>query len=193
MIEIRWHARGGQGAVTASKILASSFIREGKHAQSAPDYGAERSGAPLRSYNRLSDEPILLHCQVVRPDIVVVVDPTLLRAVPFLEGTNESAIVLANFPEGPDVLRQKLDFGNRKIYTVDATQIAADELGQPNRMNIPMLGALIKVLQDAGNVSVDIETVKEDVIHTFEEKLSKELLEANLRALKRGYEEVKGQ
>ncbi len=185
MIEIRWHARGGQGAVTASKILASSVIREGKYAQSNPDYGAERSGAPLRTYNRVSEKPITLHCMVLNPDIVVVVDPTLLKTVPFLEGTDENATLVINTNKTPAEVREKYKIEGRKIYTVDATKIAMEELKRP-LMNVPMLGALVKVLGDV----VKIETVEEDLKKTFGKKLSENALNANIRALHRAYKEV---
>jgi len=188
MIEIRWHARGGQGAVTASKILASAAIREGKYAQSNPDYGAERSGAPLRAYNRVSENPIPHHCMVLNPNIVVVVDPTLLKAVPFLEGTDENAILVINTDKTPQEIREKYGIKGRKIYTVNATKIAMEELKRP-LMNIPMLGALIKVL---GGL-VDIKSVEEDIRKTFGKKIPQEVLEANIRALYRAYEEVQSE
>jgi len=188
MIEIRWHARGGQGAVTASKILASAVIEEGKYAQSNPDYGAERSGAPLRAYNRLSEKPITLHCMVLHPDIVIVVDPTLLKTVPFLEGTDENAILLINTDKSPQEVREKYGIEGRKIYTVDATKIAMEELKRP-LMNVPMLGALVKVL----NGLVDIKTVEEDIRKAFGKKISENALQANIRALHRAYEEVRSE
>ncbi len=188
MIEIRWHARGGQGAVTASKILASAVIEEGKYAQSNPDYGAERSGAPLRAYNRVSEKPITLHCMVINPDIVIVVDPTLLKAVPFLEGTDENAILVINTDKSPQEIREKYGIKGRKIYTVDATKIAMEELKRP-LMNVPMLGALVKVL----NGLVDIKTVEEDIKRAFGKKISENALNANIRALHRAYEEVRSE
>ncbi len=188
MIEIRWHARGGQGAVTASKILASSAIRERKYAQSAPDYGAERAGAPLRSFNRVSEEPITLHCMVLRPNIVVVVDPTLLKTVPIFEGTDENAVIVVNTDKTPSELREYLGVKGRKIYTVNASAIAMEELKKP-LMNIPMLGAISKVI----DALVSIESVEEDIKVTFGKKISQELLDANLRALERAYKEVKGE
>ena len=188
MIEIRWHARGGQGAVTASKILASAVIREGKYAQSNPDYGAERSGAPLRAYNRVSEDPITLHCMVTKPNVVVIVDPTLLKAVPFLEGTDENAVLLINTDKSPKQIREGYGIVGRKIYTVDATKIAMEELKRP-LMNVPMLGALAKVL----NGIVDLKTLEEDIKKTFGKKVSEEMLQANLRALRRAYEEVKSE
>ncbi|WP_457567829.1 2-oxoacid:acceptor oxidoreductase family protein [Desulfurobacterium sp.] len=188
MIEIRWHARGGQGAVTASKILASSAIREGKYAQSAPDYGAERAGAPLRSFNRVSEKPITLHCLVLHPDIVVVVDPTLLKTVPILEGTSDDAVLVINTDKTPAEIRSALNIKGRKIYTVNASAIAMEEFGKPF-MNVPMLGALVKVIENL----VSLDSVKEDIKATFGKKVSGELLEANLRALERAYREVKGE
>jgi pyruvate ferredoxin oxidoreductase gamma subunit len=188
MVEIRWHARGGQGAVTASKILASAVIREGKFAQSNPDYGAERAGAPLRAYNRVSEEPITLHCMVTEPDVVVIVDPTLMKTASFLEGTGENTILIVNTDKEPKALREELGIKGRKIYTVNATKIAMEELGR-QLTNIPMLGALVKILKGL----VDIEAVEEDIRKTFGKKLSKDVLEANIRALYRAYKEVRSE
>jgi pyruvate ferredoxin oxidoreductase gamma subunit len=187
MVEIRWHARGGQGAVTASKILASSAIREGKYAQSNPDYGAERSGAPIRAYNRLSETPVNLHCMVLSPDVVVVVDPTLLGVVDVLEGIKEGGTVIVNTSEEPQKVKEKFKGKNVKVFTVDATKIAMEELKRP-LVNIPMLGALVKVLK-----MMDIRTVEEDIRKTFGSKISEDMLNANIRALYRGYEEVRGE
>jgi len=187
MVEIRWHARGGQGAVTASKILASAAIEEGKYAQSAPDYGAERSGAPLRAFNRISDTPITLHCLVLNPDVVIVVDPTLLDAVDFLEGTGEDAVLIINTDKTPEEIKEKYPLGNRKVYTVDATKIAMEELKRP-LMNVPMLGALVKALKGP----VTLESVEKNVREAFGKKVSEEVLNANIRALRRAYEEVRG-
>ncbi len=187
MVEIRWHARGGQGAVTASKILASAAIDEGKYAQSAPDYGAERSGAPLRAYNRVSDTPITLHCLVLKPNVVIVVDPTLLDAVNFLEGTDENAILIINTDKSPEEIREKYSVGKRKVFTVDATKIAMEELKRP-LMNVPMLGALLKAVDGL----VTLESVERDIKEAFGKKVSEEVLNANIRALRRAYEEVRG-
>lgn len=188
MIEIRWHARGGQGAVTASKILASAAIQEGKYAQSNPDYGAERSGAPLRTYNRLSEEPITLHCMVLSPDTVIVVDPTLLKTVPYLEGTDRDTTLIFNTDKTPQEIRKKYGIEGRKIYTVDATRIAMEELKRP-LMNVPMIGALAKVL----NGIVGISTLEEDIKKAFRKKISENALTANIRALHRAYEEVQSE
>jgi len=125
---------------------------------------------------------------VLNPNIVVVVDPTLLKAVPFLEGTDENAILVINTDKTPQEVREKYGIKGRKIYTVDATKIAMEELKRP-LMNIPMLGALIKVL---GGL-VDIKSVEEDIKKAFGKKLPQEVLEANIRALYRAYEEVQSE
>ncbi len=188
MIEIRWHGRGGQGAVTASKILSSAVIAEGSYSQSNPDYGAERSGAPLRTYNRVSKEPLTLHCMVTNPNIVIVIDPTLLDEVDVLEGTDENTILIINTSMTPKEIREKYNIQNRKIYTLNATNIALEEIKRP-ATNIPMLGALVRVLYELEGIP-KLETVEEEVKNTFGKKLSQEILEGNLRALKRGYSEI---
>ncbi len=185
MIEIRWHGRGGQGAVSATKILASAAISEGKYAQSAPDYGAERSGAPLKAYNRLSEKPITLHCLVLHPNIVVIIDPTLLGSVNFLKGTNKDTVLVVNTTLSPKELREKYNINGMKIYTIDATKIAMDKLGKP-LVNIPMLGALSRITEDL----VSFETIEKNVNKMFSKKLSKEMLEANIAALHKAYKEV---
>jgi pyruvate ferredoxin oxidoreductase gamma subunit len=123
---------------------------------------------------------------VLNPDIVVVVDPTLLKTVPFLEGTDENAVLVINTNKTPSEIREKYGIEGRKIYTVDATKIAMEELKRP-LMNIPMLGALVKVL----NGLVDLKTVEEDIKKTFGKKVSENVLQANIRALHRAYQEVK--
>ena len=188
MIEIRWHGRGGQGAVTASKILSSAVIAEGAYSQSNPDYGAERSGAPLRTYNRVSKEPLTLHCMVTNPNIVIVIDPTLLNEVNILEGTDENTVLIINTPMTPKEIREKYNIQGRKIYTLNATNIALEEIKRP-ATNIPMLGALVRVLYELEGIP-KLETVEQEVKDTFGQKLSKEVLEGNLRALKRGYSEI---
>ncbi len=183
-IEIRWHGRGGQGAKTASQLLAEIAFEAGKMVQSFPEYGAERQGAPMKAFNRISDKPIRVRCAVQNPDIVIVIDPTLLSSINVLEGTDENTILIANTAAKPQKIREKLNFKGKKVYTVDATKISLEELGQ-NRPNTPILGALAHVF--------DYMTV-DDIIKHFEHKMARklpeDLIEANKRAIKRGYEEV---
>ena len=133
MVEIRWHARGGQGSKTAATLVAAVALEEGKYSQGFPDYGPEREGAPVRAYTRISEEPIRVHSAIYHPDIVVVLDPTLLDVVDVTEGLEEDGIVIINTPDSPAELKQKLGLKNGKVHTVDATKISIDEIGRVPR------------------------------------------------------------
>lgn len=180
--EIRWHGRGGQGVVTASQILAQAALSEGRYVQAFPEFGPERTGAPLRGFTRISDRPIDLHSQVYTPDTVVVIDPTLLRAVNVTSGLRKGGRLLVNTPERPMELRRALGDGDFKVYTVDATRIALDLIGGPY-FNTPMLGALIRVSRVVPLASV---------VRMVEERFEGEIAERNVAALKRAFEEVRG-
>ncbi len=184
MIEIRFHGRGGQGVKTAADLLAQTVLDIGKHVQSFPEYGPERSGAPVRSFVRIDDKPITLHCSVSEPDIVVVIDETLLTCVDVAEGLKKQGVLLVNTKDKPEVVKQKTNFFTGKVVTIDATQIAMDTIGVAIP-NLPMLAALIKV---TGLVSID--GLKEQIINKFGKKLAKEKLEGNIKAIDRAYNEV---
>jgi len=185
-LEIRWHGRGGQGAKTAAFLLAEAMIEQGKYAQGFPDYGPERMGAPIRGYNRISSEPIRLHCDIENPEIVIVLDPTLLSSEKVTAGLASDGKLIINSSEDPEDFRSKIDFGDATVYTVDATKIALEEIGRPIP-NLPMIGALLKVSDLA-----DIEEMTHVVSKKFESKFSKQVVEGNLRAMRRAYEEVRG-
>jgi pyruvate ferredoxin oxidoreductase gamma subunit len=185
LTEIRWHARGGQGAKTASTFLAEAAIGAGKYSQGFPDYGPERMGAPMRGFTRISDHPIRLHSAIEEPDTVVVLDDTLLDTVNVCEGLAETGIVIVNTKKEPDVVRSKIKWNGKKLYLINATQIALDELGRPIP-NTPMLGALIKVSE-----TITLDVLLEDIEKKFTKKFKKQVVEGNLRAIKRAYEEVK--
>lgn len=187
LMEIRWHARGGQGAKTASLLLAQAAAMEGKYSQGFPDYGPERMGAPMRGFTRISSEPIHLHCAIYSPAMVVVLDDTLLSAVDVTAGTPDDGIIVVNTVKTAADIREKLGLEGRKLFTVDATGIAIDEIGRPIP-NAPMLGALIKV---SGLLSLD--TVIEQIKKKFSHGFRPEVLEGNVRAIKRAYEEVVGE
>ena len=121
LIEVRWHGRGGQGAVTASKLLATSALAEDKYIQAFPEYGPERMGAPIQSFTRISEIPIKIHCHVTNPSIVVVLDPTLLGAVDVTEGLTEDGVLIINTKDSPARTRDKLNLKGREVYTVDAS------------------------------------------------------------------------
>ncbi len=185
LTEIRWHARGGQGAKTASTFLAEAAIKDGKYSQGFPDYGPERMGAPMRGFTRISDRPVRLHCAIDTPDIVIVLDDTLLDTVNVCDGLSEDGLVIINTGKDPEVIRGRISWSGKKMYVINATEIALDELGRPIP-NTPMLGALIKV---SGMIS--LEVLLEDITVKFSKKFKKQIVDGNLRAIKRAYEEVK--
>ncbi|MBU1614411.1 2-oxoacid:acceptor oxidoreductase family protein, partial [bacterium] len=121
LTEIRWHGRGGQGAKTAALLFADAALSEGKHIQAFPEYGPERMGAPVQSFNRLSDDPITLRCGVESPRIVVVLDPTLMNSIDVTAGLPEDGILLVNTSEDPAEIRRKAKFSKGKVFTVDAS------------------------------------------------------------------------
>jgi len=185
LAEIRWHARGGQGAVTASEILAEAALEEGKYFQAFPDYGPERMGAPIRAYTRISSNPIRQHCQITDPDVVVVLDPTLIGIVDFTEGLKKDGILVVNTTASPAELRQQLNFQNGKVFTVDATRIALDTIGR-NIPNTPVIGAILKAVD-----LVSKEAVHEEIVKRMESKAGKKMADANIKAFERAYKEVK--
>jgi len=188
MVEIRWHGRGGQGAKTASLLLADAAFYTGKYVQGFPEYGPERMGAPISAYNRISDERCPLHCNIYEPDYVVVVDPTLLTAVHVTAGLKKDGAILINSSKSPDELRPLLDGYEGHVYTIDAGVIAEEEIGK-NIPNTPMLGALVKV---SGIIPEDVfmADMKASMLHKFATK--PHVIEGNMRAIKRSLQEVKG-
>lgn len=186
LVEIRWHGRGGQGTVTAAKVLADACISGGRYVQAFPEYGPERAGAPLRAYNRISDKELRLHCPVVNPQVISVVDATLLDAINVAEGATDDAVFIVNTTAEPSEVRKKLKAkDSQKVYTVDATKIAIDEIGRA-LPNSPMLGTVARA---TGLVSLD--ALLEDVKKSFGKKFSQKIIDGNLKAVTRGYEEVK--
>jgi pyruvate ferredoxin oxidoreductase gamma subunit len=184
LTEIRWHGRGGQGVVTAGELLAETALDSGQYFQAFPDYGPERMGAPIRAFTRLSADPITIHSQIEEPDVVLVLDPTLLGAVPVTEGLKEDGVLLVNSAMSPAEVRETLAFRIGKVFTVDASHIAIEEMGR-EITNTPMLGAFAEA---TGLVSID--ALAHEVREWFGTKLSKQAIDANVRALKRAAEEV---
>lgn len=184
MLEIRWHGRGGQGAVTAAKILAESAMLDGKFIQAFPEYGPERAGAPVRSFTRISPSPIHTHSQVTDPKLVIVLDPTLLEVIDVTEGLPEDGILIVNTTESPKELRQRLNVKGRKLFTVPATDIAIKELKR-NIPNTPMIAALVKVTG-----MLDIKTVEKNFKEKYSKKFNPEVIEGNIRAMNTAYEAV---
>lgn len=185
-IELRWHGRGGQGTVTAAKVLADTCLSGGRHVQAFPEYGPERAGAPLRAYNRISSKELRMHCPVLSPNLVAVVDATLLDSINVTEGAREDTIFVINTTKDLGEVRKKLTASSKqKVFTVDATKIALECFGRA-LPNSPMLGAVCKV---TGIVSLD--HLLEDVKKSFGKKFSQKIIDGNIEATKRGYEEVK--
>ena len=185
ILEIRFHGRGGQGVKTAADLLALTFLEENKYIQSFPEYGPERSGAPIKAFLRISSEPITIHCGITEPDIVVVLDASLLETINITEGLEKNKIIIINTPYTPTEIAEKFNLKEYKVYTVDATKIALDEIGVPFP-NTPMLGAVIRVI---GIVSLD--DLKKHFLTKFGKKLVSEKLEGNIRAIERAYNELK--
>lgn len=184
-VEIRWHGRGGQGTVTAAKVFADACLSGGRHVQAFPEYGPERAGAPLRAFNRISDKELRLHCPVLNPNIVVVVDATLLDSIDIAAGVSDDGAFIINSSRDPRELREKLHAkASQRVFTIDATKIAVDTIGRP-MPNATLVGALTRV-----SGLITIEAAMLDVEKSFGKKFSRKIIEGNIDATKRGYEEV---
>ena len=177
LVEIRWHGRGGQGAVTSAELLAQAAINEGKYAQAFPAFGAERRGAPVMAFVRIdSRQPIRIRAEVTEPDIVMVLDPGLLRVVNVTSGLKEDGVLVVNTPKGPDGI--KLEAGVKwSVATVDATKIARELLGIPI-VNTAMIGALLRA-----NEVVKLESLFEPLKERFGR-----LAERNINSMQKAYE-----
>ena len=183
-MELCWHGRGGQGVVTANEILAETAIREGKYVKAFPEFGPERMGAPIRAFTRISPDPIRVHSQVYAPDIVIVLDPTLIGKVKITAGLKKDSIILANYYGEPEELKSALK-AEVKCFAVDATKISIEEIGKPT-VNTSILGALAKI----SNV-VSFDSLNEQVVSKFTGKLPEKVVAKNIDALKRAYSEVR--
>ena len=188
MIEIRWHGRGGQGAKTASQLLADAAFMAGKFVQSFPEYGPERSGAPITAYNRISDERCPVHSNIYEPDYVAVVDETLLQSVDVVSGLREGGAVIVNTPKDPEELRPYLDGYKGRICTIDAYSISMDCL-KAYFPNTPMLAAVVAV-SGCVNKGQFLRDMEESYRHKFAKK--PQVVEGNLRCLKLSMNAVKG-
>ena len=184
MTEIRWHGRGGQGAKTAAQLVAQVALNEGKCSQGFPEYGPERMGAPVRGFTRISDGAIRVHCPIERPDVVVVLDETLIGTPEVTEAADDGTLFVINTALQPRQMGRKLGVEGSTVFCVDATQISIDELGRP-MPNTPMVGALIRA---TGCIS--IEAMNTDVEKKFLKKFGQRVAQGNIRAIRRAYEEV---
>lgn len=188
-VEIRWHGRGGQGAKTAALLFGEAALSLGKYIQAFPEYGPERMGAPVASYNRLSDKPITLHCGITNPSIVLVLDPTLMDSVDVTSGLPADGMLIVNTTLPPRDIRKQLNLKGGKVFTVDASGISKETIGR-EIPNTPMLGALIKV-----SGLLKYEEVRMDLEAKLKKKFATkpEIVKGNIDAIGRAYQEVKGE
>ena len=186
LIEIRWHGRGGQGAKTASLLLADAAFNTGKYIQGFPEYGPERMGAPITAYNRISTKPITIHSNIYEPDYVVVVDDSLLESVDVTAGLKKTGAIVINTTKDAEYLKQHLKGYEGEIYKIDARKISEEALGK-YFPNTPMLAAIVKV----SNVMTDEEFLN-DMQGSFKHKFAKkpEVIEGNMKALEMALKEV---
>ena len=186
LIEIRWHGRGGQGAKTASLLLADAAFNTGKYIQGFPEYGPERMGAPITAYNRISTKPITIHSNIYEPDYVVVVDDTLLESVDVTAGLKKTGAIVINTTKDSEYLKKQLKGYEGKIYKIDARKISMETLGK-YFPNTPMLAAIVKVSE----VMTDEEFLN-DMQGSFKHKFAKkpEVIEGNMKALEMALKEV---
>ncbi len=187
LVEIRWHGRGGQGAKTASLLLADAAFNTGKYIQGFPEYGPERMGAPITAYNRISDTPIRIHSNIYEPDYVVVVDDTLLESVDVTAGLKETGAIVINTTKDAEYLKKVLKGYKGKIYTIDARKVSMETLGK-YFPNTPMLAAIVKV-----SGIMDEKDFLEDMKGSFKHKFAKkpEVIEGNMKALELALNELK--
>jgi pyruvate ferredoxin oxidoreductase gamma subunit len=186
-LQIRWHGRGGQGAKTAAGMVAEVAVLAGKNAQGAPEYGAEREGAPIKAYTRISEKPIRVHDAIYYPDVVIVLDETLLEGQNVSEGLAKDGALLVNTSKSPAEIRKTLGLKGSKVYTINATGIALEEIGRPIP-NTVMVGALLKVTG-----AVEMNDIEKSITKKFGKKLSEAMLQGNIRAVQRAFKEVKGE
>ena len=178
-LEIRWHGRGGQGAKTAALLLADVAFKTGQYVQGFPEYGPERMGAPITAYNRISKDVIRVHSNIYTPDLVVVVDETLLTSVNVTAGLKEEGAIIVNSSKSAEEIRPLLNGYKGKVFTVDARRISVETLGKyfPNS---PMLAAAVAV---SGVMSREefLKEMQESYQHKFAKK--PEVIEGNMKAL----------
>lgn len=186
ILEIRWHGRGGQGVKTAALLFAEAALSTGKYVQAFPEYGPERMGAPVVSFTRISNTPIRIHSAVTEPDIVVVLDITLMTTGNIVDDVSKNSIILVNTNLTPTELKEKMNI-KQEVHTVDATAISRECLGR-EMPNTPMIGALVKFVP-----LLNIEYVVEDIRHKMEKKFrdKSEVIEGNIKSIIKAYNEVK--
>ena len=184
LTEIRWHARAGQGAVTAAKLVAETALELDRYIQAMPEYGPERMGAPIQAFTRISAEPIEIHNNIEHPGVVVVLDETLLPIVDVTSGLLDDGVIIVNTCSSPEVLRAALGVKHARVASVDASGISKDTLKR-DMPNTPMIGALASL---TGLFTLD--QVSAHLAKTFGKKFSQDVIDANVAAVTRAYSEV---
>ncbi len=186
LTEIRWHARAGQGAVTAAKLVAETALELDQYMQAMPEYGPERMGAPIKAFTRISTVPIEIHCNIENPDVVVVLDETLLSIVDVAEGLTDDGVIIVNTCKLPKDLRAELGMegSSARVASIDATGISLETLKR-DMPNTPMIGALAKATG-----LFDLQPIIDHLTKTFGKKFSQEVIDANIASVTRAFEEV---
>jgi len=184
IFEIIIHGRGGQGAKTAAQIIVEAALERGKHIQAFPEYGPERSGAPVKTFARISDRPITTSQPITDPDVVMVIDPTLLDSVDVNHGTGENSVLIVNSDEPASEIKERTGFKG-KVYCIGATRISMKTLGI-SMPNTSMLGAFVKLTG-----VVDLDSVLKKVENMFLRKIGPEKTNANMECIRQAYEEAK--
>ncbi len=180
-IEIRWHGRGGQGVVTSNQMLGKAALEEGNYIQAFPEFGPERTGAPVKAFLRISKMPIQVYAQVYNPHVVICIDPTLLEVVNPTDGLRNDGTLVLNTTLSPEEIRSKYGFKGGKVATVDATTIALDIMGRPF-YNMPTMAAAVKASE-----VVKIDTVIREVQERYPGKVG----DLNKAAMERAVQEAK--
>ena len=188
-MEIRWHGRGGQGAKTASLLLADAAFMAGKFVQSFPEYGPERSGAPITAYNRISEERCSIHSNIYEPDYVVVVDETLLESVDVTAGLKEEGAIVINSAQDAEALKPLLNGYQGAVYTVDAGTLSRKHLGN-YFPNTPMLAAIVAI-SGCVEPGAFLKDMEEAYSHKFADK--PQVIKGNLDCLRETIEQVSAQ
>jgi pyruvate ferredoxin oxidoreductase gamma subunit len=183
LIEIIFHARGGQGAKSAAEILAQAALGEGKFVQAFPSFGPERSGAPTKTYVRISDREIRTREPITDPDIVIVLDETLLDGVKVTDGLDKNEALIVNSQKPAHEIGEIIKF-NGKIHPVDANGISMEIVGQP-RPNTVILGKIVKIAE-----VVKLESVISEFRKIFEAKIGKENCDKNILAIEKAYDSI---
>ena len=185
LTEIRWHARAGQGAVTAAKVVAETALSADQYMQAMPEYGPERMGAPIKAFTRISSEPIDIHCNIEEPDVVIVLDDTLLDVVDVAEGIADNGTLIINTCTPPDQVKKVLGLPDTvTVASVDASGIALDTIKR-DIPNTPIVGAFAAVTE-----AIDLESFKGLLAKNLSKKYGQEMIDANYAAVDRAFKEV---